>query len=336
MRAAAASFEPAATSALASLINQFPDVPAGEVETVLVAVRGDARSAAALLASIQSSAEAAGAMARASIAPRAPPPAAGAFPALPGARPPPPRARPVPPPPPPADEFPALGASAPSSRRKQSIQPPTAFAAAVARGGGDADAAAAAAAAASRARAAPPLVAGRPRPMPADDAGERVATGGAVGAAYAALRSEASSLSRARNVCFEQATQAYLAGDKRLAKELGARGRALAEQMFAAHAAAAGATLDARGGGGDTLDLHGLHVAEAVAAVRAAVAARRAARAGGRGGSESSHLRIVTGVGAHSAAGARLPAAVEAVLEEEGLRWAGGRGGGRGTYLVGV
>ena len=38
MRAAAASFEPAATSALASLINQFPDVPAGEVETVLVAV----------------------------------------------------------------------------------------------------------------------------------------------------------------------------------------------------------------------------------------------------------------------------------------------------------
>lgn len=38
-----------------------------------------------------------------------------------------------------------------------------------------------------------------------------------------------------------QATQAYLAGNKALAKELGAKGRAHAEQMQAAHAVAADA-----------------------------------------------------------------------------------------------
>ena len=40
---------------------------------------------------------------------------------------------------------------------------------------------------------------------------------------------------RLRNVCFQHATQAYLAGDKALAKNLSHQGRQHADAMKAAH-----------------------------------------------------------------------------------------------------
>ncbi|GIM06211.1 hypothetical protein Vretimale_10482 [Volvox reticuliferus] len=66
-----------------------------------------------------------------------------------------------------------------------------------------------------------------------------VSTGAAVSSQYLAEREEASMLARARNQCFQQATMAYLSGNKALAKKLGRRGRELNEAMKAAHAAAA-------------------------------------------------------------------------------------------------
>ncbi|GIL57095.1 hypothetical protein Vafri_12372 [Volvox africanus] len=66
-----------------------------------------------------------------------------------------------------------------------------------------------------------------------------VSTGEVVSSQYWAERREASMLARARNQCFQQATMAYLSGNKALAKKLGHRGRELNEAMKAAHAAAA-------------------------------------------------------------------------------------------------
>jgi hypothetical protein len=113
-----------------------------------------------------------------------------------------------------------------------------------------------------------------------------------------------------------QATQAYLAGDRRLARELGAKGRWHGEQMHAAHAAAA-AEIFARhnrdvvasGGGTPTLDLHGLHVSEALQQLERVLRERR----GGR------RLRVVVGRGTHGKVPARLPAAVRRWLQDQGL-----------------
>ncbi|GLC52371.1 hypothetical protein PLESTB_000621900 [Pleodorina starrii] len=66
-----------------------------------------------------------------------------------------------------------------------------------------------------------------------------VATGQAVAAQYAEERAEAAMLARARNTYFQQATLAYLSGNKALAKQLGRKGREMNEAMKAAHAAAA-------------------------------------------------------------------------------------------------
>ncbi|KAL6771716.1 hypothetical protein ACKKBG_A27530 [Auxenochlorella protothecoides x Auxenochlorella symbiontica] len=118
-----------------------------------------------------------------------------------------------------------------------------------------------------------------------------------------------------------RATQAYLSGNRALAKQLSAAGREAATEMRAAHAAAATALFEGRnlGEGGRetpgcrTLDLHGLHVAEALERVRAAVKAQRVQR--------GTVLRLVVGEGRHGKVPARLPAAVRQLLTEEGVRW---------------
>jgi hypothetical protein len=48
---------------------------------------------------------------------------------------------------------------------------------------------------------------------------------------YGQLRDEARDYARARNACFEQATAAYLAGNKALAKQLSAKGQWHNERM---------------------------------------------------------------------------------------------------------
>ncbi|CAI7845796.1 unnamed protein product, partial [Closterium sp. NIES-53] len=65
---------------------------------------------------------------------------------------------------------------------------------------------------------------------------------------YGDMREEARDHARIRNACFEQATQAYLAGNKAAAKELSARGQWHNEQMKAAHAKASDAIFRTRYG----------------------------------------------------------------------------------------
>lgn len=113
-----------------------------------------------------------------------------------------------------------------------------------------------------------------------------------------------------------------------LAKELGAKGRWHNDRMKEAHEAASGQlfaqrnaeTLGAggRGLGGaaagvTTVDLHGLHVSEAIGLVDALVEEARQRR--------ERRLRLVVGRGQHTrgAPAARLPAAVRQRLEQLGL-----------------
>lgn len=131
-----------------------------------------------------------------------------------------------------------------------------------------------------------------------------------------------------------QATQAYLAGNKRLARELGAKGRWHGEQMHAAHAAAAAETFTRRnpgaaaaiagasgssssGSGAQTVDLHGLHVSEALQLLESLLLQLQPGLGGS--GSRARQLRVVVGAGTHGKVPARLPAAVRRYLQEQGL-----------------
>lgn len=139
-----------------------------------------------------------------------------------------------------------------------------------------------------------------------------------------------------------QATQAYLAGDRRLARELGTKGRWHGEQMAAAHQSAAsqlfaqrnpgmaggigdganhgGPATATRGGGSagsgvQTVDLHGLHVSEALQQLESLLDKARH----GSGSSQQRRLRVVVGVGQHGKVPARLPVAVRRYLQDHGV-----------------
>lgn len=128
-----------------------------------------------------------------------------------------------------------------------------------------------------------------------------------------------------------QATQAYLAGNKRLARELGAKGRWHGEQMHAAHASAAAETFTRRnpgaaaaiaggsgsGNGVQTVDLHGLHVSEALQLLESLLLQLQSGSGGS--GSWARRLRVVVGAGTHGKVPARLPAAVRRYLQQQGL-----------------
>jgi hypothetical protein len=267
--------------------------------------------------------------------------------------------------------FPALGAAAPAEKRPEQQSETerrrrlqgASFAAAALSDPREAEAAARAAAAAAAARAAPPAAAAGRRLRQAaagPSAGgpvQWVSTGAAVSGAYAEARERARALCVARNVAFEQATQAYLRGDKAAAKELGAQGRGFAAEMREEHERAAASIFESRNNAHSpplssssrasprpdsaiTLDLHGLHVAEGVAAVERAIErAREESRGGsggGRGGAATSAraarattLNLIVGAGKHTTHGAgrraRLPLAVKSKLDELGVEWEEGR-----------
>lgn len=168
----------------------------------------------------------------------------------------------------------------------------------------------------------------QPAPVWQSDGIQQFSTGAAVAQEYADARAAASDHARLRNACFQQATAAYLAGNKAAAKEMGRRGRWHNEQMKAAHSAAAAETFSrrnaaplrdgpaagGRGGGTPTIDLHGLHVSEALQALEEALGRLQ------RGGTRI--VRVVVGVGHHAKGGpARLPQAVKGFLDEWSLRW---------------
>ena len=144
---------------------------------------------------------------------------------------------------------------------------------------------------------------------------EWVETGAAVSQMYAANREEARDYARVRNVCYEQATNAFLSGNKALAKELSRQGREAAAKMSAAHEVAATSIYHSRGGGKDgVIDLHGLHVAEAISILRRELSRLRS--------SGHSHAQVLVGTGHHTVGSrtpSRLPVAVETFLQEQRL-----------------
>eukprot|EP00897_Mesotaenium_endlicherianum_P010032 jgi/Mesen1/9057/ME000057S08472 len=123
-------------------------------------------------------------------------------------------------------------------------------------------------------------------------------TGEVVANMYADMREEARDHARVRNTYFEQATQAYLAGNKALAKELSAKGQWHNEQMKAAHAKAGEAIYRQR--------LTGHHLLLS-----------------GSGGDADDEIFVCVGTGHHTKGRAppRLPAAVERFLVDEHLQF---------------
>lgn len=160
-----------------------------------------------------------------------------------------------------------------------------------------------------------------------------VETGAAVSGQYADAREEARDHARLRNMYFQQATQAYLAGNKALAKELGAKGRHHSDEMKAAHAAASESIFQQRNmrnassavsnkNGVILLDLHGLHVNESLKILGREIGQLQE---GGQGkGRVPVRVHILVGTGHHtkgSRTPARLPVAVETFLQGEGLKY---------------
>ncbi|KAL6528828.1 Polyadenylate-binding protein-interacting protein 7 [Orobanche minor] len=146
---------------------------------------------------------------------------------------------------------------------------------------------------------------------------------------YSEMREEARDHARVRNAYFEQARQAYLIGNKALAKELSIKGQLHNMQMKAAHGKAQETIYRQRNSDIQTngrermIDLHGLHVSEAIHVLKRELAVmKNAAR------SMNQHLLvyICVGTGHHtrgSRTPARLPTAVQRyLLEEEGLQFA--------------
>ncbi|KAL1291034.1 hypothetical protein HN51_059580 [Arachis hypogaea] len=155
-------------------------------------------------------------------------------------------------------------------------------------------------------------------------------TGDTVANMYSELREEARDHARLRNAYFEQARQAYLIGNKALAKELSAKGQVHNMHMKAAHGKAqesiyrqrnpVAPEMQGNGRGHERMiDLHGLHVSEAIHVLKYELSVlKNTARAA----DQRLQVYICVGTGHHtrgSRTPARLPIAVQRFLLEEGL-----------------
>uniref|UniRef100_A0A7C9AQ54 Smr domain-containing protein n=2 Tax=Opuntia streptacantha TaxID=393608 RepID=A0A7C9AQ54_OPUST len=157
-------------------------------------------------------------------------------------------------------------------------------------------------------------------------------TGDAVADLYSELREDARDHARIRNAYFEQARQAYLIGNKALAKELSVKGQLHNMQMKAAHNQAQESIYRQRNpinpeqacgrGQEKMIDLHGLHVSEAIHVLRHELSVLSKAA---RSAEQRLYVYICVGTGHHtkgSRTPARLPVAVQRyLLEEEGLEY---------------
>ncbi|GAA0184532.1 hypothetical protein LIER_31820 [Lithospermum erythrorhizon] len=153
-------------------------------------------------------------------------------------------------------------------------------------------------------------------------------TGEAVANMYSEVREDARDHARVRNAYFEQARQAYLIGNKALAKELSVKGQLHNMQMKEAHGKAQESIyrqrnpgMQVKGSGHERMiDLHGLHVSEAIHVLKRELAVLRNAA---RSANQRLQVYICVGTGHHTRGArtpARLPIAVQRyLLEEEGL-----------------
>ncbi|PSS01352.1 Polyadenylate-binding protein [Actinidia chinensis var. chinensis] len=158
-------------------------------------------------------------------------------------------------------------------------------------------------------------------------------TGEAVAKMYSELRDEARDHARLRNAYFEQARQAYLIGNKALAKELSVKGQLHSMHMKAAHGKAqesiyrqrnpVSPEMQGNGRGQERIiDLHGLHVSEAIQVLKRDLTVLRSTA---RSVEQRLPVYICVGTGHHtrgSRTPARLPIAVQRyLLEEEGIEY---------------
>lgn len=152
-------------------------------------------------------------------------------------------------------------------------------------------------------------------------------TGDAVASIYSELRKEARDHARLRNAYFEQARQAYLIGNKGLAKEASAKGQLHNRLMKAAQSKAGETIFQQRNvstaqlptfgpGQPRLLDLHGLHVNEAITLLKRELSALRVAARSSRH-RQQVFICVGTGHTKGSRPPARLPLAVERYLAEE-------------------
>ncbi|KAI8469646.1 MAG: hypothetical protein J3K34DRAFT_423113 [Monoraphidium minutum] len=130
------------------------------------------------------------------------------------------------------------------------------------------------------------------------------------------LRAAAGEQAQLRNAAFERSRAAYASGDHVAARSWSEQGRRHGARMKALNAQAAQAVFDANNAGRapDEVDLHGLHVGEALKLADIAVTSARA-----RGARK---LVLIVGRGLHSPDGvARLRPAVErALMTKHSLR----------------
>ncbi|KAE8700368.1 Polyadenylate-binding protein-interacting protein 7 [Hibiscus syriacus] len=152
-------------------------------------------------------------------------------------------------------------------------------------------------------------------------------TGDAVANLYSELREEARDHARLRNAYFEQARQAFLIGNKALAKELSVKGQMHNMHMKSAHGKAQESIYQQRNpvplenfrGQERMIDLHGLHVTEAIHTLKHELSVLRITA---RAADQRLQVYICVGTGHHtrgSRTPARLPVAVQRYLLEEGL-----------------
>ncbi|CAI5701741.1 hypothetical protein KXD40_002929 [Peronospora effusa] len=150
---------------------------------------------------------------------------------------------------------------------------------------------------------------------------EWVSTGQAVATQYLELREQAYEMACARNKCFMGATQAYRNGNKALAKGLSKQGHEYNAKMKHFHFLAASDIFESRNPPNQLymdrmMDLHGLHVAEAVEFL-----IQMLPKLADEGVDE---IYVVTGSGHHSKGphgNARLLPAVERFLAAEGYQF---------------
>ncbi|KAJ1382265.1 Smr domain [Sesbania bispinosa] len=155
-------------------------------------------------------------------------------------------------------------------------------------------------------------------------------TGDVVANMYSELREEARDHARLRNAYFEQARQAYLIGNKALAKELSAKGQLHNMHMKAAHGKAqesiyrqrnpVAPEMQGNGRGHERMiDLHGLHASEAIHVLKHELSVLKNTAIAAE---QRLQVYICVGTGHHtrgSRTPARLPITVQRFLLEEGL-----------------
>ncbi|KAJ3162704.1 hypothetical protein HDU86_003677 [Geranomyces michiganensis] len=169
-----------------------------------------------------------------------------------------------------------------------------------------------------------PAAAGMPRRSTKLVDAKWVSTGDTLAASYARHRQEAIDAAIQRNKLFQRATEAYLAGNKAAAKAFSLGAHRLNERVQELHRHAGQKIFESRNSGplsrassasaDSTIDLHGLHPAEAVEMLGTSIAKLKRESFTGR-------LLIVTGTGHHSRGQkAKLLPAIRDYLYKSGLR----------------